>query len=144
MAGQLATQDALGRRDLLKSAAAALAIGAMDGVACQGWAAGGPWADRPAGKVDKLNFVVWTYGDIYTKIAKKFADEWGVPIDSTISSFNDHPTKLMTMYAGGETIDVSQSSPFLFPNFVSQGLVEPLDALPGAQDYLNDFTESAR
>ena len=60
--------------------------------------------------------------------------------NSTISSFNDHPTKLATMYAAGEKIDVSQSSPFSFPNFVSQGLVEPLDDLPGATDYVKDFT----
>jgi ABC-type glycerol-3-phosphate transport system substrate-binding protein len=44
------------------------------------------------------------------------------------------------MYAAGEKIDVSQSSPFSFPNFVSQGLVEPLDSLPGAADYAKDFT----
>jgi ABC-type glycerol-3-phosphate transport system substrate-binding protein len=71
-------------------------------------------------------------------------DDWGVPVDATISSFNDHPTKLMTMYAGGETIDVSQSSPFSFPNFIAQGLVEPLDGLPGADEYQKDFTDSAK
>ena len=65
-------------------------------------------------------------------------------VESTISSFNDHPAKLMTMYAGGETIDVSQSSPFSFPNFISQGLVEPLDDLPGAKDYLADLTDCAK
>lgn len=69
------------------------------------------WADRPKSKVDKVNFVVWTYGDIYSKIAQKFEQDWGVKVDSTISSFNDHPTKLATMFAGGEDIDVSQSSP---------------------------------
>jgi ABC-type glycerol-3-phosphate transport system substrate-binding protein len=50
----------------------------------------------------------------------------------------------MTMYAGGETIDVSQSSPFSFPNFITQGLVEPLDGLPGADEYQKDLTESAK
>ena len=94
----------------------------------------------PKSKVDRLNFVVWTYGDIYTRIAKQFEADWGVKVDSTISSFNDHPTKLATMFAAGEKIDVSQSSPFSFPNFVSQGLVEPLDDLPGAADYAKDFT----
>ena len=133
---------ALGRRALLKSSTAALALAALGGRRTN--AAGTPWADRPAAKVDKLNFVVWTYGDIYTKISKKFADDWGVPVDSTISSFNDHPTKLMTMYGGGETIDVSQSSPFSFPNFIAQGLVEPLDGLPGADEYQKDFTQSAK
>ena len=102
--------------------------------------AGGPWSQPPKSKVDRLNFVVWTYADIYTRIAKQFESDWGVPVDPTISSFNDHPTKLATMYAAGEKIDVSQSSPFSFPNFVSQGLVEPLDDMPGAKDYANDFT----
>ena len=142
MMGPPTETGALGRRKLLKSSTAALALAAL--VGRRTYAAGTPWADRPAAKVDRLNFVVWTYGDIYTKISKKFADDWGVPIDATISSFNDHPTKLMTMYAGGETIDVSQSSPFSFPNFITQGLVEPLDGLPGADEYQKDFTESAK
>ena len=102
--------------------------------------AGGPWSQPPKSKVDRLNFVVWTYGDIYARIAKQFEADWGVKVDSTISSFNDHPTKLATMYAAGEKIDVSQSSPFSFPNFVSQGLVEPLDDMPGAKEYAADFT----
>ena len=89
-----------------------------------------PWSMAPRSKVDKLNFVVWTYGDIYARIARQFEADWGVKVESTISSFNDHPTKLATMFAGGEKIDVSQSSPFSFPNFISQGLVEPLDGLP--------------
>jgi len=138
MAGSHGERHHLSRREFL---AASLAAAASPRLAM---AAGEPWAERPAGKIDKLNFVVWTYGDIYTKISKKFADDWGVSVDSTISSFNDHPTKLMTMYAGNETIDVSQSSPFSFPNFISQGLVEPLDGLPGAAEYLKDFTESAK
>lgn len=50
----------------------------------------------------------------------------------------------MTMYAGGEPIDVSQSSPFSFPNFISQGLVEPIGDLPGAKEYLADLTDSAK
>src|SRR6185436_15704817 len=96
--------------------------------------AAGPWSVAPKSKVDRLNFDVWTYGDIYARIAKQFEADWGVPVDGTISSFNDHPTKLATMYAAGEKIDVSQSSPFSFPNFVNQGLAEPLDDLPGAAE----------
>src|SRR5262245_48834336 len=143
MLRRLIGPGALGRRDLLKSLGGALTFGVVNGFPGRGFAAN-PWADRPNSKVDKLNFVVWTYGDIYSKIAKKFTDDWGVGVDSTISSFNDHPPKLMTMYAGNETIDVSQSSPFSFPNFISQGLVEPLDDLPGAKEYLADFTEYTR
>ena len=99
-----------------------------------------PWAAAPRSKVDKLNFVVWTYGDIYARIARQFEADWGVKVESTISSFNDHPTKLATMYAGGEKIDVSQSSPFSFPNFIKEGMVEPLDGLPGAADYVKDYS----
>jgi len=130
----------ISRRDLLKTSGATLALATVGG----GAARAAPWADRPPGNVDKLNFVVWSYGDIYSKISKKFTEDWGVPVDSTISPYNDHPTKLMTMYAGGETIDVSQSSPFSLPNFIAQGLVEPIDGLPGATEYLKDFTESAK
>ena len=57
----------------------------------------------------RVNFVVWTYGDIYTRIAKQFEADWGVRVDRPISAFNDHPTKLATMFAAGEKIDVSQS-----------------------------------
>jgi len=131
----------LSRRKFMQSAAMAAALGAA-GVSWSEFAAAatGPWSEKPSGDVDMVNFVVWAYGDIYTTISKKFKDDWGVDVDSTISSFNDHPTKLVTMFAGGEAIDVSQSSPFSFPNFVDQGLVEPLDDLPGIETYVSDFT----
>ena len=129
------------RRDfMLGAAAAGTALGAGLPWPHGAQAAEGPWAERPSSDVDQLNFVVWTYGDIYTKIAAKFEEDWGVPVESTISSFNDHPTKLITMFAGGETIDVSQSSPFSFPNFIEQDLVEPLDGMPGIEEYVANFT----
>lgn len=136
----------LSRRSLLSAGAGLGAAAGLSrlGVPGAALAAEGPWAQAPSSSVDQLNFVVWTYGDIYTQIAQKFEQDWGVPVDSTISSFNDHPTKLITMYAGGETIDVSQSSPFSFPNFISQDLVEPLDDMPGIEEYVNDFTPFTR
>src|SRR6476659_7116689 len=121
----------LSRRRVLAGMAGAGAAGLSGATFAQ---QGGPWSVPPKSKVDRLNFVVWTYGDIYTRIAKQFEADWGVKVDSTISSFNDHPTKLTTMFAAGEKIDVSQSSPFSFPNFVNQGLAEPIDGLPGAAD----------
>ena len=132
-------QGHLGRRRALGAAAAAAGLGAIGPAGALAQAAG-PWATAPRGKVDKVNFVVWTYGDIYTQIARRFEADWGTKVESTISSFNDHPTKLTTMFAAGEKIDVSQSSPFSFPNFVEQGLVEPIDGLPGADEYVKDFT----
>jgi multiple sugar transport system substrate-binding protein len=142
MNARLRRLDAISRRDVLQGLAAAGGAGLIGGgpfgsALAQG---AGPWAVAPRSKVDKLNFVVWTYGDIYARIARQFEADWGVKVESTISSFNDHPTKLATMYAGGEKIDVSQSSPFSFSNFVQQGLVEPLDGLPGAADYVKDYS----
>ncbi|HZB56446.1 MAG TPA: extracellular solute-binding protein, partial [Reyranella sp.] len=137
MSSDLIHKWELSRRRVLAGAAGLGAAGLSGGAFGQ---PGGPWSVPPKSKVDRVNFVVWTYGDIYTRIAKQFEADWGVKVDSTISSFNDHPTKLTTMFAAGEKIDVSQSSPFYFPNFVSQGLVEPIDSLPGAADYIKDFT----
>lgn len=128
----------LGRRRFLQ-AGTGLGLGAL-GVS-EAIAQAAPWAATPAGKVDKLNFVVWTYGDIYTKIGAKFKEDWGVTVDSTISAFNDHPPKLLSMFAAGESVDVSQSSPYSFWNFVSQGLVEPVQDMPGAADYVADMTD---
>jgi len=130
--------ESIGRRDVLLGMAAA----GTSGLWRPGEAFGqvGPWAAAPKSKVDTLNFVVWTYGDIYARIAKQFEADWGVKVESTISSFNDHPTKLATMFAGGEKIDVSQSSPFSFPNFIKEGMVEPLEGLPGAADYVKDYS----
>jgi multiple sugar transport system substrate-binding protein len=128
----------LGRRGFLQGSAG-LGLAGVGGA--QAMAQAGPWAVAPKGKVDKVNFVVWTYGDIYTKIGAKFREDWGVPVDSTISAFNDHPTKLLSMFAGGESIDVSQSSPYSFWSFVSQGLVEPVSDMPGAAEYVADMTD---
>jgi multiple sugar transport system substrate-binding protein len=48
----------LRRRELLVAAASAAALSGRQGAAQDA----GPWAMTPKSKVDKLNFVVWTYG----------------------------------------------------------------------------------
>ena len=143
MAEELSGKCEISRRLVIETMAKAAGVGALtslSGVSAALAQTGGPWSQAPKSKVDKVNFVVWTYGDIYTRISKQFEADWGTKVESTISSFNDHPTKLATMFAAGEKIDVSQSSPFSFPNFVDQGLAEPIDGLPGAADYIKDFT----
>ena len=143
MADKLSSKCEISRRLVIETMAKAAGVGALaslPGVSAAPAQTGGPWSQAPKGKVDKVNFVVWTYGDIYTRISKQFEADWGTKVELTISSFNDHPTKLATMFAAGEKIDVSQSSPFSFPNFVDQGLAEPIDGLPGAADYIKDFT----
>ena len=38
-------------------------------------------ACRPRARSIAVNFVVWTYGDIYTRIAKQFETDWGVKVE---------------------------------------------------------------
>src|SRR6266446_2758264 len=89
----------LSRRRVLGTAAG-LGLAGLSGAAFGQQS--GPWSVAPKSKVDRLNFVVWTYGDIYTRISKQFETDWGVKVDGTISAFNDHPTKLATMFAAAE------------------------------------------
>jgi multiple sugar transport system substrate-binding protein len=65
---KLGAMQSVRRRDLLLATAAASLLRGHRAAA----QASGPWAIPPKTKVDKLNFVVWTYGDIYTKISAKF------------------------------------------------------------------------
>ena len=63
MIDRLATVRRLGRRDLLLATAGASLLGGGEATA----QSAGPWAIPPQSKVDRLNFVVWTYGDIYAR-----------------------------------------------------------------------------
>src|SRR5882757_5074542 len=97
MADELSRKWEISRRRVLGTMAKVAGIGALGSLSGARAAlaqAGGPWSQVPKSKVDKLNFVVWTYGDIYTRISKQFETDWGVKVESTISSFNDHPAKL--------------------------------------------------
>ena len=57
---KLGAMQSVWRRDLLLATAGASLLGGHRAAA----QASGPWAIPPKTKVDKLNFVVWTYGDI--------------------------------------------------------------------------------
>ena len=56
------------RRGFLRTSAGAAALAGLGGLGLPrlGLAQDGPWSVRPESEVDRLNFVVWTYGDIYT------------------------------------------------------------------------------
>ncbi|MCC6179400.1 MAG: hypothetical protein IT305_29175 [Chloroflexi bacterium] len=104
--------------------------------------AAGPWADIPAApKPAQVNFVVWQYGNIYDQIAPRFDKDWGLKVEPNIEP-NVEPmvAKLTSMFAAGEQVDVTQA-PFQFlGSFIKQGMVEPIDGLPGADEYIKDFT----
>ncbi len=101
-----------------------------------------PWAEPPAvAKPGQLNYVVWQYGNIYEKVTPEFERDWDVKVNPIIEP-NVEPmvAKLTSMYAAGEQIDVTQAPFQYLGSFIKQGIVEPIDGLPGVDQYVNDFT----
>lgn len=128
----------LRRRDVLHGG---LALGASQLLPRFAWAQDGPWAARPQSAVDQVGMAVWSYGDVYTNIASQFEQDWGVPVEPSIIPFNELPRKLASLFAAGEYVDASQTSPATIGAYNDQGFIEPLNDLPGAQEYIDDFTD---
>jgi ABC-type glycerol-3-phosphate transport system substrate-binding protein len=104
-----------------------------------------PWAQRPSGNPQRLTFVVWQYGKIYEQIAKQFEDDWGVKLNQIIEpNVEPQVAKLTTMFAAGDEVDVSLSPVQYLASYIQQGIVQPIDGLPGLDQYVKDFTPFAR
>src|SRR5499425_3619251 len=104
-----------------------------------------PWAQRPAGNPSRLTFVVWQYGKIYEQIAKQFEDDWGVKLNQIIEpNVEPQVAKLTAMFAANEPIDVSQSPMQYLASYIEQGIAQPIDGLPGVEQYVRDFTPFTR
>lgn len=129
------------RRTLLRATALA-GMGAM--LPRASLAQDQPWAEAPSSSVDGLNMAMWTYGDVWPTAAKQFEQAWGVPVEVISIPFPELPTKMMSLYAADETIDISLTSPATIANWYDLGLMEPLDDLPGAQAYVGDMVPAAR
>ena len=133
--------SALTRRGLLKTSAglAGLAgLGMLPDMVHGGKS--GPWSVRPKSEVEAVNFVGWQYGEIYAKLSKQFKADWGVNFDQNLSGFNEYFQKFTTAFAGGDRIDVGMGFAAEIRTWAEQGIVEPLDGLPGLEAYVNDFT----
>jgi multiple sugar transport system substrate-binding protein len=130
------------RRRFLGTAAA------MAGASCvpqRVAAQGGPWAARPAGNPGKVTFVVWQYGKIYEQISRQFEEDWGVKVNQIIEpNVEPQVAKLTAMHAAGEPIDVSQSPIQYLGSYIEQGIAQPIDGLPGVEQYVRDFTPFTR
>ena len=132
----------IGRRTFLHTAAAAAGAATLPR---QLLAQGAPWAARPAGNPASLTFVVWQYGKIYEQISKQFEQDWSVKLNQIIEP-NVEPmvAKLTTMYAAGDPVDVSLSPMQYLASFIDQGIAQPIDGLPGVDQYVKDFTPFTR
>ena len=104
-----------------------------------------PWATRPAGNPLSLTFVVWQYGKIYEQISKQFEADWGIKLRQIIEP-NVEPmvAKLTSMYAASEPVEVSLSPMQYLASFIDQGIAQPIDGLPGVDEYVKDFTPFTR
>lgn len=126
------------RRDVLKGATALAGLGLLPGVAQAG--PPGPWAENPSSRVNEVSFVGWQYGEIYAKISKQFEADWGVGFNQNLSGFNEYFQKFTTTFAGGAQVDVGMGFAAELRTWAEQGIVEPLDGLPGLETYVDDFT----
>jgi len=130
------------RRQFIGTTAAAAGASLTPGLAR---AQGGPWAQRPPGTPGSVTFVVWQYGKIYEQIAKQFEDDWSVKVNQIIEpNVEPQVAKLTTMFAAGDAVDVSQSPMQYLANYIDQGIAQPIDGLPGVDQYIRDFTPFTR
>jgi ABC-type glycerol-3-phosphate transport system substrate-binding protein len=105
----------------------------------------GPWAARPAGNPAQVTFVVWQYGKIYEQISRQFEQDWSVKVSQIIEpNVEPQVAKLTAMYAAGEPVEVSQSPMQYLSSYIDQGIAEPIDGLPGMDQYVRDFTPFTR
>jgi len=133
----------LARRQFLQGFLAAAGVGlAPRGLHAQA----GPWAARPAGPAPPgVTFVVWQYGAIYQQIAQQFEQDWGVKVNQIIEpNVEPQVAKLTAMYAAGDPVEVSQSPIQYLSSYIEQGIAQPIDGLPGVEQYVRDFTPFTR
>jgi multiple sugar transport system substrate-binding protein len=101
----------------------------------------GPWSVRPDSETDNVQFFSWQYGDIYDVLGEKFTADWGVEWVSNYTPYNDYAKTLSTVFAAGDQIDTGPAFNTIFGVWIEQGILEPLDGLPGLDDYIADFTD---
>ena len=131
----------VGRRTFLHTTAAAAGAALLP----RELLAQSPWATRPAGNPQSLTFVVWQYGKIYEQIAKQFEADWNVKLNQIIEpNVEPQVAKLTAMYAAGEPVDVSLSPMQYLASYIDQGIAQPIDGLPGVEQYVKDFTPFTR
>jgi hypothetical protein len=135
-------QSGWSRRRFIQASTAAAGLGLMPRRAS---AQAAPWAVRPSGNPSSVTFVVWQYGNIYQQIAQQFEHDWGVKINQIIEpNVEPQVAKLTAMYAAGDAVDVSLSPMQYLASYIEQGIAQPIDGLPGVDQYVKDFTPFTR
>jgi hypothetical protein len=130
------------RRQFISTAAAAAAMGlAPSAVRAQG----GPWAQRPPGAPGSVTFVVWQYGKIYEQIAQQFEDDWSSRSTRSSSPTSSRRWPSSARCSPPATRSTSRCRPCsILANYIDQGIAQPIDGLPGVEQYVRDFTPFTR
>jgi len=105
--------------------------------------AGPSWATAPsAPKPDKLYFIYWPWGTTEDEVVAQFESDWGVDVEQMPES-NVEPlyAKVNTMYASGEQLDIIKTLTPWLAEWMDNGVVQPLDGLPGLEDYKKDMNK---
>ena len=101
------------------------------------------WATAPAGpKPGKLFFLYYPWGTTEEELADQFKQDWGVDVERLVEPVNEPVyNKANTMYATGEPFDVIKTSFNWMAEWVKAGLIQPLDGLPGLEEYKKEMNK---
>ncbi|MBC7223959.1 MAG: extracellular solute-binding protein [Anaerolineae bacterium] len=105
--------------------------------------AGPAWATAPSvPKPDKLYWIYWPWGTTEQEMAEMFERDWGVPVER-LSESNIEPlyNKVNTMFAAGEQLDVIKCLVSYMGEWVENGVIQPIDGLPGVEEYKKDMND---
>lgn len=132
--------DQMNRREFLRIAGAttgALALGLPDAKISFAQA-----------KPKKMVVVYWTVdGDepAITQINKMFTADYGIPVDwQRTPNIEEANQKVLSLNLAGEQVDVFVMHYYNIARWVKEGIVQPLDGLPGLDEYLKEMQPTAR
>jgi multiple sugar transport system substrate-binding protein len=93
-------------------------------------------------KPGKLYFILYPWGTTEEELVEQFEADWGVDVEMLVESVNEPVyTKSNTMYVTGEQLDTIKTTFNWLAEWVEAGLLEPLDGLPGLDEYKKDMND---
>jgi len=129
------------RRNFLKLA------GAATGAMVLGLPGGGNLSMAQA-KPKKMVLVYWTVdGDepAVSQINKIYTADYGIPVDwQRTPNVEESNQKVLSLNLAREQVDVFVMHYYNMAMWVKEGIVQPLDGLPGLADYLKEMQPTAR
>jgi ABC-type glycerol-3-phosphate transport system substrate-binding protein len=108
--------------------------------------AGPAWSTAPSvAKPDKVYWVYWPWGKTEDEVAAQFEADWGLPVEKVAEpNVEQVYAKVNTLYAAGEQMDVIKTLTPWIGEWIDNEVIQPLDGLPGVDEYWNDMNELCR